>query len=99
MKGPDPKGPLEGPRHPTASEYPAFLKFLSFSYGYTPFNWFENYNSHFYCPKPEQLKLKWVLKSDRRFVSHVGIFPFTAWVEGRPLKVAGIGGVATHPDF
>jgi predicted N-acetyltransferase YhbS len=29
----------------------------------------------------------------------VGIFPFTAVVEGRKLKVAGIGGVATHPDF
>ena len=99
MKGPDLKSSLEGPRNPTVSEYPSFLKFLSFSYGYSPFNWFEDYNSHFYCPKPEQLKLKWALKSGNRFVSHVGIFPFTTFVEGRLLKVAGIGGVATHPDF
>src|SRR5437016_2427040 len=90
---------IEGPWHPTAKEYPALLKFLSQCYGFSDPQWFENDTAFFFGTKPEQLKTKWILKSGGRIASHVGLFPFTAVVEGRKLKVAGIGAVATHPDF
>lgn len=88
----------EGPLHPTAGEYPGFLKFLSHSYGFKDPRWFENDASYFFGTRPSQLKTKWALKSGGQFAAHVGIFPFEALVEGRTLKVAGIGAVATHPD-
>jgi hypothetical protein len=37
------------------------------------------------------LETKWALKIGGRFAAHVGLFPFTTLVEGRKLKVAGIG--------
>ncbi len=89
----------KGPRNPTAGEYPALLKFLSHSYGFADPRWFEKDAPHFFGKNPDQLKTKWILKVGGKIVSHVGIFPFTALVEGRKLKVAGIGAVATHPDF
>jgi GNAT superfamily N-acetyltransferase len=90
---------IEGPRHPTAKEYPAFLKFLSQAYRFADSRWFENDAAFFFGTRPDQLKTKWVLKSGEKFIAHVGIFPFTATMEGPALKVAGIGAVATHPDF
>lgn len=91
--------PITGPSHPSPKEYPALLKFLSRCYGFSDPKWFENDTAFFFGTQPAQLKTKWVLKADGRFVSHVGVFPFDALVEGRPLKVAGIGSVATDPDF
>jgi GNAT superfamily N-acetyltransferase len=88
----------EGPLHPTAREYPGFLKFLSHSYGFQDPRWFENDASYFFGARPRQLGTKWALKSGGQFAAHVGVFPFKALVEGRSLKVAGIGAVATHPD-
>ncbi len=90
---------VEGPRNPTPKEYASLLYFLSQAYGFSDLRWFENDTSFFYGTRPDQLKTKWVLKSGDQFASHVGIFPFTAVVDGRPLKVAGIGSVATHPNF
>jgi predicted acetyltransferase len=87
------------PCHPTAKEYPALLQFLSRCYGFSDPKWFENDTAFFFGTRSSQLKTKWALKAEGKFVSHVGIFPFEALIEGRPLKVAGIGSVATDPDF
>lgn len=90
---------IEGPLHPTPKDYPAFLKFLSQCYGFPDPKWFENDTEVFFGAQAPKLKTKWALKIGGRFAAHIGVFPFTALVEGRPLKVAGIGAVATHPDF
>ncbi len=90
---------LDGPRNPHSKEYASLLYFLSQAYGFSDLRWFENDTSFFYGTRPDQLKTKWVLKSGDQFASHVGIFPFTAMVDGRPIKVAGIGSVATHPEY
>ncbi len=90
---------MEGPRHPTVKEYPAFLYFLSQAYGFSDLRWFENDTSFFYGTRPDQLKTKWAFKAGNQFASHVGLFPFVSLVEGRKLKIGGIGSVATHPDF
>lgn len=90
---------IEGPRHPSAKDYPAFLRFLSASYGFKDPRWFENDTAFFFGKRPGQLRTKWVLKSGGRFATHVGVFPFTVFVGAKKLKVAGIGAVATHPDF
>lgn len=92
-------GTIEGPLHPTPREYPLFLKFLTRCYGFTDPRWFENDTRYFFGTQPSQLKTKWALKCGHRFAAHVGIFPFIAIINGRPLKVAGIGAVATDPDF
>jgi GNAT superfamily N-acetyltransferase len=97
MNSTNPK--IEGPRHPTPKEYPNFLQFLSQCYGFSDPRWFENDTSYFFGTKPSQLATKWTLKSNGQFTSHVGIFPFVSMVDGRRLKVAGIGSVATHPEF
>ncbi len=90
---------LEGPVHPTPGEYPAFLKFLSRCYGFDDPRWFEKDAPFFFGKSPSQLRTKWTFKIGGRFAAHVGLFPFTALVEGRSLKVAGIGAVATDTDF
>ena len=40
-----------------------------------------------------------MLKAGKRFAANVSVFPFVTVIEGRKLKVAGIGSVATDPDF
>ncbi len=93
------EGPMEGPRHPTKAEYPALIKFLSKSYGFSDPRWFEKDTPTYFGASQDRLATKWLLKSGNRIASHVGIFPFTALVGSSRLKVAGIGSVATHPDF
>jgi hypothetical protein len=44
------------------------------------------------------LGTRWILKKGGRFTAHAGVFPFTSCVEGRRMRVAGIGGVATDPS-
>ncbi|HVZ81866.1 MAG TPA: GNAT family N-acetyltransferase [bacterium] len=87
-----------GPLHPTARNYRSFLKFLSDSYGFQDPRWFEKDAPAFFGTRPAQLATKWALMADGRFAAHVGLFPFEARIEGRPLRVAGIGAVATHPS-
>jgi GNAT superfamily N-acetyltransferase len=43
--------------------------------------------------------LRVLVESDEQVVCHVGIFRREATWNGRKLRVGGIGGVATHPDF
>jgi predicted acetyltransferase len=90
---------IEGPRNPEPKEYASLLYFLNQSYDFSDMRWFENDTSFFYGTKPEQLKNKWLLKCGETFASHVGVFPFVAKVNGQSLKVAGIGSVATHPEY
>ncbi len=90
---------LDGPRHPTVPEYPAYLKFLSHCYNFSDPRWFGNDTPFFYGTGSHQLKTKWILKAGKRFAANVSVFPFVSIVEGRKLKVAGIGSVATEPDF
>jgi aminoglycoside 2'-N-acetyltransferase I len=39
------------------------------------------------------------VKLDGQMVSHVGIVERTGTVDGQPVKLGGIGGVATRPDW
>jgi predicted acetyltransferase len=40
-----------------------------------------------------------VVRDGDRIVSSVTIFDRRVWIEGRPVRMGGIGNVATHPDF
>jgi aminoglycoside 2'-N-acetyltransferase I len=40
-----------------------------------------------------------LVRVDNRMVAHVGIVERTCLVNGEPVKVGGVGGVGTHPDW
>ena len=44
-------------------------------------------------------ELRVLVESDEQLVCHVGIYRRDATWNGRKLRIGGIGGVATHPDF
>ncbi|SDM96537.1 Acetyltransferase (GNAT) domain-containing protein [Fictibacillus solisalsi] len=41
----------------------------------------------------------WIAEKEGDMASVVQIFPFSIWVSGVEVKTAGIGNVATHPDY
>lgn len=43
--------------------------------------------------------LRVIVEADEQPVSHVGIYRRAGIWKGRPIRIGGIGGVATHPDF
>lgn len=43
--------------------------------------------------------LRVLVESDEQLVCHIGIYRREATWNGRKLRVGGIGGVVTHPDF
>jgi GNAT superfamily N-acetyltransferase len=90
---------IEGPLHPSPRDYSSFLAFLSKAYSFQDPRWFEKDTPTFYGKSPDRLRTKWAFKVGNQFASHVGIFPFVSRIEGRKLKVAGIGSVATNSAF
>ncbi|WHY71321.1 GNAT family N-acetyltransferase [Fictibacillus enclensis] len=45
------------------------------------------------------IKTTWIAEKEGDMASVVQIFPFSIWVSGVEVKTAGIGNVATHPDY
>src|SRR5664279_5695155 len=46
-----------------------------------------------------QADLRVLLESDEQLVCHVGITRREGTWDGRKIRIGGIGGVSTHPDF
>jgi len=40
-----------------------------------------------------------IIKDNSKIISHVGIYPYDIVSQNQRLKVGGIGGVSTHPDY
>ena len=54
---------------------------------------------HCYIKHPDKLRHSLIMKDGGRVVSHVGYIEQTVLIEGGRLKVAGITGVATLPEY
>ena len=88
---------IEGPRIMHSEEYDEAIDLAEKSFGYTKqhlLNYYpqlkkENFvfNDHF------------VIKEDKKLVSHVWLCSMEAIADGSKIKVGGIGDVETHPDY
>ncbi|MCK4400852.1 GNAT family N-acetyltransferase [bacterium] len=58
-----------------------------------------NYYPHTAKRKNFIFENHFVIKENKKIVSHVGLFPLQAVADGATVKVGGIGDVATHPDY
>lgn len=90
---------MEGPRGARIDEFEELMNLLGQAYGYPERGWFPSHYPHLYRQDPESLKNNLIIKDEGRIVAHVGLFPLQLTVGGEVIKVGGIGGVATHPDF
>jgi predicted N-acetyltransferase YhbS len=77
-------------------EYDTFMRFLERCYGFSPGE-FERYFPHTYRPSPELCASAYVVAHNGRIVSHVGLYPIEAVVEGQAIRIGGIGAVGTLP--
>jgi len=91
-------GNYEGPRTMHPEEYDELMDLAEGAYGFT--------KQHFFNYYPLGSKRKniipgnyFVIKEDGKLVSCVGLVPLEAIVDGSRIKVGGIAGVATHPDY
>jgi len=88
----------EGPRSMYPEEYDELMDLKEIAYGSTKKH-FLNYFPH--SSKRENFVFEdhFILKEDKRIVSHVGLFPMEVITGKSKVKVGGIGGVGTHPDY
>ena len=88
----------EGLRSMYPEEYDELMDLKEIAYGSTKEH-FLNYFPH--SSKRENFVFEdhFILKENKRIVSHVGLFPMEVIAGKSKVKVGGIGGVATHPDY
>jgi len=90
---------MEKIREPRIDEFDELITFLARAYGYAEADWFSRHYGHIYQKTPQYIKNSLIIKDNNRIVSHVGLFPLNVLVGKTILKVGGIGGVATDPDY
>jgi len=84
--------------HLKREEFEEMMIFLEKCYNH-PHYFFPRDYPHVWGRDTIQYENRIIAKEDGRIVSHVGIFPLTAMVEDAKIKMGGIGGVATLPEF
>lgn len=84
----------------TAADFGEAMDLLNyaFSLSYGPHD-FPSLLPKIYRPTDELMRCNYAIRRDGRLVAAVGVFPLTWHVGGAALRVAGIGGVATHPRY
>jgi predicted acetyltransferase len=75
-------------------EFELFMAFLNRSFGMA-LGRFESSYPHMYRPAEALCESAFVVKDQGRIVSHVGLYPIEAVMEGCEVTIGGIGGVAT----
>ena len=88
---------IEGPRIMHPEEYDEIIDLAEKSFGYTKQHLLN------YYPQAQRegfvFEDHFVIKEDKRLVSHVWLCPMEAIADGSKIKVGGIGDVETHPDY
>lgn len=84
--------------HLEKEEFEEMMIFLEKSYGASHYFFPRDY-PHIWSRDTIQYENRIIAKEDGRIVSHVGIFPLTAAVGDARVRIGGIGGVATLPEF
>ena len=84
----------------TAADYEEAMALLNyaFSYSHGPHD-FPSLLPKLYRPTDEDMACNYAIRRDGLLAAAVGIFPMTWHVGGTALRVAGIGGVSTHPRY
>jgi predicted N-acetyltransferase YhbS len=86
---------LLSPRKANVSDYPELISFLNGIFGIR----MDLEYSHIYRPTAKDMANNIIAVDDGRIVSCVGIFPMTFACGGVRLRVGGIGGVSTNPEY
>jgi predicted N-acetyltransferase YhbS len=79
-------------------EWEEFMRFLERSYGH-PRDFFTHILPELYKTDDDALSCLFVLESDGKIASHVGLFPLELSCFGVDIMAGGIGGVATLPEY
>ena len=83
----------------TSAEYYQLMSFLEESYNH-PENFFQSYYPQVWKKQTIQYENRYLIKKRNKIVSHVGLFPLIFVMDGKTeVKMGGIGGVATKPDY
>ena len=84
----------------TAADFGEAMDLLNYAFGYShgPHD-FPSLLPKVYRPTDELMRCNYAIRRDGRLVAAVGVFPMTWHVGGTGLRVAGIGGVSTHPRY
>ena len=82
-------------RKATAADYPDLISFLNGIFGIR----MDLEYSHIYKPTARDMGNNIIAVQDGKIVSCVGIFPMTFACGGVRLRVGGIGGVSTNPEY
>ena len=81
----------------TAADFEDGMDFLNLVFGaYGPQN-FETLLPAIYQPTEEWMSCNWAVRKDDKIRAIVGLFPIQWRIGETTFKVAGIGGVSTHP--
>lgn len=85
-------------RRLAAGDYDTALDFINlvFSMAHGPHD-FAAMLPLLYQPTDERMACNWVVLEDGKLRALVGVFPLAWHIGGATLRVAGVGGVATHP--
>lgn len=88
----------EGPRSMHPEEYDQVMDLKEIAYGSTRQHFF---NSNPYNSKRENFVFgeHFVIKEDKKIVSHMRLLPLTVIINDCRIIVGAIGDVATHPDY
>ena len=84
----------------TAADFEEGMALLNyaFSYSHGPHD-FPSLLPKLYRPTDEDMGCNYAIRRDGLLAAAVGVFPMTWHVGGTALRVAGIGGVSTHPRY
>lgn len=84
--------------HLKKEEFREMMFFLEKSYGHSR-GFFPRTAPHVWRKETIDYENRIIAKEEGKIVSHVGIFPLTMVVKDAEIKMGGIGGVATLPEF
>lgn len=84
--------------HLKKEEFEEMMLFLEKSYGHSHY-FFPRVFPHVWGEETIDYENRLIVKEKGKIVSHVGIFPLIMFIENTEIKMGGIGGVATLPEF
>lgn len=84
----------------TAADFEEAINFMNLSFGTTgiPHD-FARYLPALYQPTDRDMGYQFALRRDGRICAMAGLFPIVLCIADREIRIAGIGGVSTHPEF
>lgn len=91
---------MKGPLRATPTDYDSIIKLLDQCFTHdAKLGGMEAHWQHVYSRDPDQMRRAIIMKDGDKPVAHVRYVDQTALVNDSKLKIAGIHGVCTHPDY